>query len=149
MDNSVVAASAAVLGSLVGGAATIATAWITQRTQTRRQTILTEIRKREALYADFIVECSKLAIDALDHTLEKPEKVLQVIALQNRMKLFSSDAVVEASDQTIKRILKQYFDPNLSRDELKELAFARIDEDPVRTFSKACREELRALERSL
>jgi hypothetical protein len=149
MDTSVVAASAAVLGSLVGGAATIATAWITQRTQTRRQAVLIEIRKREALYSDFIVECSKLAVDALDHTLEEPGKVLQVIALQNRMKLFSSDAVVEASDLTIKRILRQYFDPNLSRDELKEIAFARLDEDPVRTFSKACRAELQALERSL
>ena len=72
-----------------------------------------------------------------------------MIALQNRMKLFSSDAVVDASDQTIKRILKQYFDPNLSRDELKELAFARTDKDPVRTFSKACRDQLRELERSL
>lgn len=78
MDTSVVAASAAVLGSLVGGAATIATAWITQRTQTRRQTIVNEIRKREALYADFIVECSKLAIDALDHTLEKPDELREL-----------------------------------------------------------------------
>lgn len=149
MDTSVVAASAAVLGSLVGGAATVATAWITQRTQTRRQAILTEIRKREALYAEFIAECSKLAIDALDHNLEDPGKVLQVIALQNRIKLFSSDAVAEATDQTIKRILAQYFDRNLTRDELRDFAFARIDEDPVRAFSKACRDELRALERGL
>jgi hypothetical protein len=133
----------------VGGAATVATAWITQRTQTRRQTIINEIRKRQALYTDFIIECSKLAIDALDHSLERPEKIMMVITLQNRIKLFSSDAVVEASDLTVKRILKQYFDPNLSREELKDVAFARIDEDPVRTFSKACREELRALERSL
>ena len=149
MDTSVVTASAAVLGSLVGGAATIATAWITQRTQTRRQTIVSEIRKRETLYADFIVECSKLAIDALDHNLESPQQVMQVFALQNRIKLTASDAVVAASDQTIKRILEQYFGPNLTREQLRELAFARIDEDPVRTFSKACREELRALERSL
>jgi hypothetical protein len=52
MDSTVFAASAAVLGCLVGGAATIATAWITQRTQTRRHTLVAEIRKRETLYAD-------------------------------------------------------------------------------------------------
>jgi phosphoglucomutase len=149
MDSTVVAASAAVLGSLVGGAATIVTAWITQRTQTRRQAILTEIRKREALYANFISECAKLAIDALDHTLETPEKVIQVFALQNRIKLLSSDAVVAATDETIKRILQQYFDPNLSRDKMRQLAFSRIDEDPVRAFSQACRDELRELERRL
>jgi hypothetical protein len=149
MDTSVVAASAAVLGSLVGGAATIATAWITQRTQSRRQAVTGEIRKREALYADFIVECSKLAIDALGHNLEGPEKVIQLFALQNRIKLFSSDAVVAASDATIKRILQQYFDHNLSREEIRALALTRIEEDPVRAFSKACREELRELERSL
>ncbi|HEX2466548.1 MAG TPA: hypothetical protein VHR17_18145 [Thermoanaerobaculia bacterium] len=149
MDSTVVAASAAVVGSMVGGAASIATAWLTQRTQTRRQTIVAEIRKREALYADFIVECSKLAIDALDHNLESPQQVFQVFALQNRIKLVASEAVVAATDQTIKRILEQYFGPNLSREQLRELAFARLDEDPVRAFSKACREELQALERGL
>jgi hypothetical protein len=149
MDPTVVAASAAVLGSMVGGAATIATAWISQRTQTRRQTVVAEIRKREKLYADFIVECSKLAIDALDHNLDSPQQMVQVFALQNRIKLFATDAVVAATDQTIKRVLQQYFDPNVSREQLRELAFARLDEDPVRSFSKACRDELRALERTL
>jgi hypothetical protein len=149
MDSTVVAASAGVLGSLVGGAATIATAWLTQRTQTRRQTIVAEIRKREALYAEFIVECSKLAIDALDHNLESPQQVMHVFALQNRIKLLASDAVVATSDQTIKRILEQYFGPNLSKEALRELAFKSMDEDPVRAFSKACREELRELERGL
>ena len=149
MDPAILTALAAVLGSTVGGAATIATAWVTQRTQSRRQAVLTETRKREALYADFIVECSKLAIDALDHNLESPQQVLQVFALQNRIKLVASEAVVAATDQTIKRILEQYFGPNLTKEQLREMAFNRIDEDPVRSFSKACREELRALERSL
>jgi len=41
---------AAVLGSLVGGSATIATAWITQRTSTKRELIRQELRKRETLF---------------------------------------------------------------------------------------------------
>jgi hypothetical protein len=149
MDSAVLAASAAVLGSMVGGAATVATAWVTQRTQGRRQAILTEMRRREALYSDFIAECAKLAIDALDHSLDNPQQVIQVIALQNRIKLMASEAVVAATEQSIKRILQQYFDPNLTREEMRALALKRIDEDPVRAFSKACREELQGLERRL
>ena len=36
MDATLVSAMAAVLGSLVGGSATVATAWFTQRTQGKR-----------------------------------------------------------------------------------------------------------------
>ena len=65
MDPSIVSALSAVLGSLVGGSATIATAWITQKTQSKRELAGAEIRKRELLYTEFIDECSKLAIDTI------------------------------------------------------------------------------------
>jgi len=39
MDPAIVSAMAAVLGSLVGGSATVATAWITQRTLSKREVI--------------------------------------------------------------------------------------------------------------
>ena len=58
MDTSLASAMAAVLGSLVGGSATMATAWITQRTSTKRELISEELRKRETLYGEFISECS-------------------------------------------------------------------------------------------
>jgi hypothetical protein len=60
MDPTIVSALSAVLGSAVGGSATLATAWITQKTQSRREIVAAEIRKREALYGEFIAECSKL-----------------------------------------------------------------------------------------
>jgi hypothetical protein len=75
MDRALLSALAAVLGSLVGATATIATAWLTQRTQARRASVEAEIRKREALYGDFIPEGSKVLIDALDHKLDNPEKL--------------------------------------------------------------------------
>jgi hypothetical protein len=56
MDPAIVSAMAAVLGSLVGGSATVATAWITQRTLSKRELIRAEIRKRERLYGQFISE---------------------------------------------------------------------------------------------
>src|SRR5215831_17629766 len=70
MDRAVVSALAAILGSLVGGAATIATAWLTQRTQGRRASIDAEVRKREALYIEFITEGSKVLVEGFRQTAE-------------------------------------------------------------------------------
>ena len=71
MDRAIVSALAAILGSLVGGAATIATAWLTQRTQGRRASIDAEVRKREALYVEFITEGSKVLVEGFRQTAEE------------------------------------------------------------------------------
>ena len=152
MDPAILSALAAVLGSAVGGSATLGTAWITQKTQSRREVVGAEIRKRETLYGEFIAECSKLAIDALDHKLDSPDKLFQIYALQNRIRLTSSDAVVAAADQTLRRILKQYFAENISHEALRDLTreftdFDRLEGlDSLKPFSEACRKELRALQ---
>ena len=49
MDPAVLSASAAVLGSLAGASASLATAWLTQRSQGKRAVIQAEVRKRELL----------------------------------------------------------------------------------------------------
>ncbi len=152
MDPAILSALAAVLGSAVGGSATLGTAWITQKTQSRREVVGAEIRKRETLYGEFIAECSKLAIDALDHKLDSPEKLFQIYALQNRIRLTSSDAVVAAADQTLQRILKQYFAENITHEAFRDLTheftdFDRLEGlDSLKPFSEACRKELQALQ---
>ena len=52
MEPAVLSALSAILGSAVGGSATIATAWLTQRTQGRRESIDAENRKRERLFVE-------------------------------------------------------------------------------------------------
>ena len=145
MDPALLSAMSAVLGSVVGGSASIGTAWFTQNTQGRRESVRAEIQKRELLYADFIAECSRLAIDALDHSLEKAEILVKVYALHNRIRLLSSDEVVDAATQAIKHILERYFAPSVTRAELQELALT-MNEDPLRIFSEACRAELAMLQ---
>lgn len=78
MDAATVSAMAAVLRSLVGGSATVATAWVTQRTLSKRELISAEIRTRQTLYGEFIRECSKLVVNSFTHTLDKPETLLPV-----------------------------------------------------------------------
>ena len=108
MDTTIVSAMAAVLGSLVGGSASLATAWVTQKTLNRREVMGAEIRKREMLYGKFIHECSKLITDSFTHTLDKPETLLSSLCpaweLINRIRLSSSDAVLAEAENTIKRI---------------------------------------------
>ena len=146
MNQSIISALAAVLGSLVGGASTIATAWFTQKAQSRRESVIAENRRREQVYTEFINECAKLAVDAFNRTLENAETMMNAYALLNRIRLTSSDPVVDAADQTIKSIVEQYFQPNLSLEELHKMT-ASGHGDLLKEFSVACRQELRRLSR--
>jgi hypothetical protein len=138
------AAIAAVLGSLVVGSATVATAWITQRTLSKRELIGTEIRMRQTLYGEFIRECSKLVIDSFESTLDNPETLLSVYELLNRIRLCTSDAVLAAAEEILKRITEQYFSPNLSVEEIRALVRSGADADPLKSFGEACRAELKS-----
>jgi hypothetical protein len=148
MDRAVLSALAALLGSLVGASATIATAWLTQRTQARRSSVETEIRKREVLYGEFIAEGSKLLIESIDHKLDDPERLYSLYAVLNRIRLVSSDEVLAAADRTSTQITERFFRPNLSSDEMRQLVLTRPD-DPLKEFSEVCRLELRTLQRSI
>ncbi len=145
MDPSIVSGLSAVFGSLVGGGASIATAWFTQRAQSRREAVHAEIRKRELVYTEFISECSRLTIDALDHTLDSPSGLIQVYGLLNRIRLTSSDSVVNAADNSLKAILDRYFQPHISIADLRAMVMDSNQPDPLQGFSEACRHELREL----
>src|SRR5262245_58053210 len=146
MDAALLGALSAVLGSIVGGSASIATAWFTQSTQGRREAIRLEVGKRETLYADFIAECSRLVVDSLDHTLDRPGGMVNVYALHNRIKLIASDAVVDAAGLVIRHILERYFEPNVTKEELRQVALSMKEHDPLKPFSEACRAELARLQ---
>jgi len=76
MDSAIVAAMAAALGSLVGAGASLTTAWLTQRTQRIRANTEWRLRARQALYEAFITEASRMSVDALVHSLEKPDQLI-------------------------------------------------------------------------
>jgi hypothetical protein len=148
MDATLVGAMAGVLGSLVGGSATVATAWLTQTTASRRELVQMEFRKREALYGEFIAECSKLLIDAMAHTLDKPETLLNAYALLNRIRLTSSPAVLKEAERLLRNITEQYFSKNMSVEEMREIARSE-GADPLKGFGEACREEFVAISNRL
>ena len=144
MDSAIVPALAGVLGSLVGGSATVATAWLTQKAVNRRELTQLEMRKRETLYGEFIAECARLLMDAFTHTLEAPEKLLPVYAMLNRIRLSASQPVLAEAEHLLTRITDQYFSENLTLDEIRGLARSE-GADPLRTFGEACRVELKSV----
>jgi hypothetical protein len=144
MDNTIITAMAGVLGSLVGGSATVATTWVTQRTLSKRELLRADIRRREALYGEFIGECSARIIESFERTLEKPETLLHGYELLNRIRLCASDAVLEQAEATLRFITEQYFSPNLSVEEMRKLV-RKWNTDPLEPFGEACRVELKGL----
>ena len=148
MDTALVGAMTGVLGSLVGGSASVATTWMAQKTLSRRELAFEEIKKREALYGEFIRECAKLIMDAFTHMLDQPEKLLPIYALINRIRLCGSRNVLTEAERLLERITDQYFAKNLTVEELRGLV--RSDNaDPLRAFGEACRAELKTMRASI
>jgi hypothetical protein len=64
MDATILSATYALVGSLIGGASTLTASWFTQHGQLRLQALVHEAAKREALYAEFISEASRRFTEA-------------------------------------------------------------------------------------
>jgi hypothetical protein len=144
MDSAIVTAMAATLGSLVGASASLATTWLSQRTERIRANTEWRLRGRQALYEAFITEASRMSVDALVHSLEKPDQLIALYGILSRIRLMSGDEVLRTAEEACHRIVELYRGPNLTPDQiLAEFEAAKLD--PVKEFSAACRTELLAL----
>jgi hypothetical protein len=141
MDSTIVTAIAAACGSLVGPAATIATTWIAHRTQTTHAEREQKLRNSEALYGEFITEASRLTMDGLSHSLEKPETFVNLYGILGRIRLVAAEPVLGAAEACCRRIVDLYARPNMTVGQIR-VAFERDHLDPLRDFSVVCRHEL-------
>ena len=141
MDSNLMAASAAVFGSLLGAGASILTTWITQRTQSNRAEVEQKLRDRESLYGDFITEASRLTMEGLSHSLEHPDTFVKLYGIMGRIRLLATDRVLAAAEDCLHRIVDLYSKPNMTIDQIR-VAFERGQLDPIKDFSTACRKEL-------
>ena len=83
-------------------------------------------------------------MDAFTHELEKPETLLPVFALINRIRLCASRKVLAEAERLLGRLTDQYFAKNLTVEELRKLAHSE-KADPLSDFGEACRAELKSL----
>jgi hypothetical protein len=144
MDANLVTALAAVVGSCAGASATIVATWIAQRAQAEREEIAMRLRARESLYGKFITEASRLAVDAADHSLDGPGKLVKLYALLGRIRLLAGQTVLTEAEACCRRIVELYSSPNMTMEQVSA-AVAEEQFDPLKGFSIACRRELREL----
>src|SRR6266851_423118 len=140
INSVIITALAAIAGSPVG-------TWITARHQDRRDLLGKQIARRETLYSDFIGESVRLLVDAMQHNVSDLQKLLPVYALLSRIRLSSSEPVLQTAEKVIKTIVNTYPQPNLTADQIESRAVN--GQDPLRQFSDTCRTELESLQRQL
>ena len=145
MDPAILSATSALVGSMVGGAATLGASWLTLRGQLRAHDRAQRAAKREALYSEFIIEASKRLADAWSHQAETPEVLVGLFSIIQRMRLTSSNEIIALAEDVGRHVMEAYGAPNRTFDEARKTLESRDHRDPVRTFSEACRVELRSL----
>ena len=146
MDPAILSAASGLIGLLIGAVSFLATTWLAQRGQLRAQTLVQEAAKREALYAEFIVEASKRLADASSHQAEGPEVIAGLYAVVERMRLMSSREVIRTAEEVIRLVVETYASPNVTFDQVREHIQGSDFRDPMmENFSNACAMELRAL----
>jgi hypothetical protein len=145
MHTTIVTALTGLVGSLLGGSASVATAWVTQKTSNKRKEFHAEFTRRETLYGQFINECSAHALHSYEQSLDKSEKLLSIYALLNRIRLCASDGVLNAAECALAAITEQYFKPNLSMEEVRALIRQGAEGDPLKPFAEASRAELKSM----
>jgi hypothetical protein len=144
MDASVITAFAALTGAAVGGLTSGLASWLIQKTQARQQWLAQEKLLRQELYKEFIEEASKCHIDALQHDEPNVPALVELYAKIARMRVLSSQTVVEHAEQIERTILDAYLEPDKTIPELREMATSGSI-DLLRNFSEACRAEFETL----
>jgi hypothetical protein len=147
MDTAWISAFSAVMGSLVGAFTSFVTTYANQRAQYKRDFLSRQFSQRETLYAEFINEAARLTIDSLEHQMENPSSLVTIYALANRIRLSSSEEVVQAAMSAIETIIEAYRRPTLTAEQIRQGTYLEL-KDPVKEFGEACRKELRRLYRA-
>ena len=153
MDGGISNGLAAIMGALVGGLASMASTWVSERTRHKRDLLQREITKRESTYSDFIDHASILYVASVTHNLNDVDSSLEseldgavsLYGIASRIRLFASDRVIKEAEAVLDLILIQFGAENISVEELRE---KKLNErDPLKAFSISCRSELKDLQR--
>ena len=137
-------ALSALVGSAIGGLTSLATTWLSQYGESKRQQQTNDRVKRETLFAQFIDDATALYADAFTHEGTDLAKLAELYAIISRMRLIASEEIVKHAEEVSQKIIETYLAPNKSFNDVLELK-RNGSLDPLKTFSEACREDLRRI----
>jgi hypothetical protein len=146
MDAALISSLSVLGGSLVGALTSLASTWVTQAHQDRRELLSKRIADRETLYANFISEASRAQVDSLEHSLERIDCLVPLYVLVGHTRLSSSEPVITCAEKVMREIAAGYCRPYLTRTQFGQMALGtqgREHADPLAEFSNLCRQELR------
>jgi hypothetical protein len=107
IDPTLISPVSALLGALVGGVASLLGAVHTQRSHDRVERVASEISKREAVYADFVMSASNLLLNAYTRDeLGLGGDEQHMVGLINRMRLFAPTEVIEGAEAVFRAIVE-------------------------------------------
>jgi hypothetical protein len=135
-------AVAALVGTFVGGITSIATSWLGQQRQTKEQRRARKQDELQDLYKQFILDASKLYIDALEHNTTELPKLVDIYTTINRMRVLSPPKVVAEADKALRMIIDTYAKENETFSGIRQ-SISQGFPDPLRAFSQACYDELK------
>ena len=134
-------ALAALLGATIGGILSVVASWIAQRVQSKSQWVVQEIKQRQQLYSEFVKGAANCFADALQQNEPDPGGLANLYGEIGRMRVYSTEGVVNEAYAIVHAILQTYNDSNRDRVEIRAL----LESGSVDLFSKfgdACRAEL-------
>ena len=145
MDNSIIAALSAILGSTVGGLTTFLTTFLNQRYAMRRDILAKDVANREQLYSEFLKEVGNLYFDSINRTLDEVSQQASLItmySLVGRIRMISSEAVLTSAEKVAEDIVESYKRPPTTFQEFQQLWGTS---DPWHEFTNACRAERQSM----
>lgn len=139
MDTGYITALAALGGTAVGGLTSFVTSWTTLSAQMRAQRRASSKSRRQKLYKTFIIDAAKVYGDALIcDNLDLAEDI-HLYAHISRMRVLSSESVVDEAIKVVRSIVEAYSRPNISLQPVELTSLEGVD--LLRNFSEACRTE--------
>jgi hypothetical protein len=140
MDSGYTTALAALGGAALGGLTSFATSWTTLRTQMKAERSASSKSKRQRLYNAFIDNAANVYGDALIHDKLETTGLIELHALVSRMRIMSSQPIIESAIKVVKVITDTYNQPSKTPEEI-EAMISNGTVDILLGFSEACREE--------
>jgi hypothetical protein len=151
IDPALLSSISALLGALIGGGASLATAVYTQRHQDRLQRAAQEITRRETVYAEFMMNASNLLLNAyVQDQIALSGNEQKLIGLINRMRLFAPPEVIGEAEAVLKAIIQISLRPGLDVAQLaREALSGNPDPEPFLRFAQICRADLDNVHRAM
>jgi hypothetical protein len=132
---------AALAGAALGGFTSFASSWTTLHAQMKAQRLASSRSSRQELYKQFIEEASRTYVDALVHDKLDVSGLVGIYSLISKMRVLSSQKVIESAARIAILITDTYFQPNKTPTELQAMMHDG-GVDPLLDFSDVCRQEL-------